>query len=58
MIPNGEGWNYLAVNKLSALLRGKKSKLHGDFYCLNFLYSFATKNKSESHKKVCEKNIF
>ena len=22
MIPNGEGWHYLAVKKLSALLRG------------------------------------
>ena len=22
MIPNGKGWNYLAVKKLSALLRG------------------------------------
>ena len=26
MIPNGEGWNYLAVKKLSALLRGKTSE--------------------------------
>ena len=58
MIPNGERWNYLAVSKLSAFLREKKSKLQGDFYCLNCLYSFATKNKRESHEKVCEKNIF
>ena len=58
MIPNGEGWNYLAVNKLSALLRGKKSKIPSDFYCLNCFYSFTTKNKRESQKKVCEKNIF
>ena len=26
-----------------------------DFYCLSCLYSFRTKNKLESHKKVCEK---
>ena len=26
MISNGEGWNYLAVKKLSALLRGKTSE--------------------------------
>ena len=26
MIPNGEGWHYLTVKKLSALLRGIKSK--------------------------------
>ena len=27
--------------KLSALLRGKTSKYHGDFYCLNSLHSFS-----------------
>ena len=34
MIPNEEkeGWHYLAVKKLSTLL-----KHHGDFYCLNWL---------------------
>ena len=26
----------------------------GDFCCLNYLHSFKTKNKLESHKKVCE----
>ena len=41
---------------LSALLRGITSKHHGDFYYLNFLHSFATENKCESHKKVCENN--
>ena len=63
MIPNGEGhearsegrqWHYLAVKKLSALLRGIASKIHSDFYCLNCLYSFVTENKRESHKKVCK----
>ena len=54
MIPNGEGWHYLAVTKLSALLRGITSKDHGDFYCLICLHSFATENKRESHKKLCE----
>ena len=33
------------------------SKHHGDFYRLNFL-SFATENKRESHKKVCENKDF
>ena len=28
------------------------SKHHGDFYCLNYLHSFATENECESHKKV------
>ena len=42
MIPNKEkeGWHYLAVKKLSTLLRGITSKHHGDFYCLNCLHSF------------------
>ena len=52
MTPNGEGWHYLAVRKLSALLREIMSKHHGDFYCLNYLHSFATENECESHKKV------
>ena len=58
MIPNGEGWHYLAVKKLSALLSGITSKHQGDFCCLNCLHSFGTKNKLESHKKVCVKKDF
>ena len=42
MIPNGEGWNYLEVKKLSVILRGIMSKHHGEFYGLNWPYSFAT----------------
>ena len=30
----------------------------GNSYCLNCLYSFRTKNKLESHEKVCEKKDF
>ena len=48
IIPNGEGWHYLAVKKLSALLRRITSKHHSDFYCLNCLHSFARENKRES----------
>ena len=51
----GQLWHYLAVKKLSALIRVITSKHHGDFYCLNCLHSFATEKKLESHKKVCEK---
>ena len=47
MIPSGEGWNYLAVKKLSALLRGITSN-----------HSFAAENKRESHKKVCGNKDF
>ena len=66
MIPNGEGqeakfqelWRYLAVKKLSALLRAVTFKCNGDFYCLNFLHSFRTKKKLESHKRVCKNKEF
>ena len=44
MISDGEKQcNYLAIKKLSALLRGISSKHHGDSYCLNCLLSFVTK---------------
>ena len=43
---NSEGrWHYLAVKKLSALLRGITSKNSGACCCLNCLHSFRTKNK-------------
>ena len=40
--------------KLTALLRGITCKHPGDFYCLNCLHSFASENKRESHKNLCE----
>ena len=58
MIPNGEGWHYIAVKKLPALLREVMSKHNGDCYCLDCFHSFRTKNKLESHKKVCEIKSF
>ena len=53
-----EGWHYLAVKKLSALLHGMTSKYKDDFFCLNFLHSFRTKNKLKSHEKVCKNKDF
>ena len=38
MIANREGWRYLAVKKLSALLKGITSKHKDDFYSLNCLH--------------------
>ena len=35
MITDGEKWHYLAVKKLSALIKGITSNHRGDFYCLN-----------------------
>ena len=42
-------WHYLAVKKLSALLRGITSKHHGDFYCLNCFHSLTTEKKKQNH---------
>ena len=54
----GGQWHCLAVKKLSALLKGIPSKNNGDFYCFNCPHSFRTKNKLESHKKVCTNKHF
>ena len=59
MISNGEKQrHYLAVKKLSALLREITSKNNVDFYCLNSFHSFRTKKKLESHTRVCENKDF
>ena len=58
MFSNGERWYYLPVKKLLALLRGIIFRHHGDFYCLNCLHSFATENKREFLKNVCENRDF
>ena len=42
MILNGEGWHYIAVKILPALLRGMTSKHNGDEDCLDCLYLFRT----------------
>ena len=44
--------------KISALLRVKTSKHDGDFYYLNYLYSFRRKNKLELYKKYVKITIF
>ena len=51
-------WRYLAVKKLSALLRGVTSKHEGDFYCLNCFHSYSTKDKLKKHKDVCENHDY
>ena len=68
MISNGEKgsvakterwqWHYLAVKKLSSLLRRMTSKHHGGFYCLNSFHPFATESKLQSHKRICENKDF
>ena len=54
MITNGEKWHYLAVKRLSGLLRGVTSNNNSDFYCLNCFCSYRIKNKLDLHKKGCE----
>ena len=58
MISQEEVQDYITVKKLSALLRGITSEHDGNFYCLNCLHSFRTKDKLESHKKVYGNNVF
>ena len=58
IIPNRKECHYHAVKRLSALLRGIVSKHHRNFHCLSCLNSFATANKREPHKKVCENKDF
>ena len=60
MIPNTEskGWFYLAVKKLSTLLRGTTWNHYDYFYCLSCLHSFQTENKLDFYEKVCKNEDF
>ena len=58
MITDGEKWHFLAVKNLSGLLKGITSTHEKDFYCLNCFHSYRTKNKLESHKKICENHDY
>ena len=58
MISNGENWHYLIVKNLSRLLRGITSNHDGDFYCLNCFHTYRTKNKLDTHKKICENHDY
>ena len=53
MITDGKKQNYLALTNLSAVLQGKSSNLHEDFYCLNCFNSYITKNKLKEHEEIC-----
>ena len=46
-------WHYLAVKRISGLLRGITSRHNGDFYYLNCFHSFTTKSKLRKHEKIC-----
>ena len=51
-------WRYLAIKKLSSLLKGITSKYHGDFYCLYCLHSLPTEKKLSCIKDWCENKDF
>ena len=57
MTPNGEAWCYLAIKKLSAILRERSSRHDGHFYCFSCFYSFRKKILSHIGKYV-ETEIF
>ena len=46
MITDCKKRHYLAVKRLSALLRGITSNHNGDFYCLNCFLSYSTEKKN------------
>ena len=48
----------MPYKSLSELLRGIRSKHHGDFYYLNCVHCFATEKKLESHKKLGKNKDF
>ena len=50
-ITDGKKWHYLAVKKLSALLRGITSKHNGGSYCINRFHSYSTKEKLKNLRK-------
>ena len=58
MITDDEKWHYLTVKNLPGLLRGITSNHQGNFYCLNCLRSYRTRNKFEVHKKICENHDY
>ena len=58
MITDGQKWHYLVVKNLPGLLKGITSTHEKDFYCLNCFHSYRTKNKLESHKKLCENHDY
>ena len=58
MITDGEKWHYIAVKRLSGLLRGVTGNNNGDFYCLNCFNAYRSKNKLETHKKICENHDY
>ena len=58
MITDGEKWHYITVKRLSGLSRGATGNNNGDFYCLSCFHAYRTRNKLETHKKICENHNY
>ena len=59
MITDGDtNWHCLAIKNISGLLRGITSNHNGDFYCLNCLDSYRSKNTLKKHKQICKNHDF
>ena len=59
IITDGDtNWPYLAVKRMSGLLKGITSNHKGDFYCLNCLYLYRMKSKLTKHEKICKSHDF
>ena len=54
MITDGKKKHYLAVKNSSALLRGITCNHNGNFYCLNCLHSYSTRDRLKKHENVCK----
>ena len=58
MITDGEKQHYLAIKKLSALLRGITSNHKRDFYCLNCFHSYREKKTFKKYYNVCKNHDY
>ena len=48
----------IKVKSISGLLRGITSNHNGDFYRLNYLYSYTTEEKFRKHERICKNHVF
>ena len=51
-------WHYICVKNLKALCGGVFFNNHGDYYCLNCLYAYRTKNKLKIRERLCLNNKY
>ena len=55
---DGKKWHYLAVRRLTTLLRGITSNHHRYFYCLNCFHSYTAHNTLKKHERVCNNHDY